>query len=433
MWWIISILFSFVFLCSIVLSIPVAFDVGGRDSGLAYSLSLFIYYMLYSAICILTLETTRLGRAVSALLRLSQWLVIPFLMIWALSQFAVDAGSSTSWVERTLGSIWHSKNTSWTEWVFGRDGVLETLMLGSWDNTLRYAGPVFQLLEGFCTLLVIQATGQITRWLVNRGRSDTWVIVFLAFSGSIIASAVYFLWRVAQFPQISNLDATLIGITMTTAVFLCAYGIGSGRGSPVEGSLLFAYVVLCVYQIFTDYLPSDGMGQAESGNVVQPQLPPLPPIIMASYSTLVHILASLPLAMRSSLTFLYAAFQTITPSVIISLAYRLFVFYSATRIIPSVRDLGVRAMMEEPDFEESETANKLLGILSWFSPSILVAVYTSLLLQHFSTNDGPDGWSLRGGDVGGGTWRWINVGLTMGLYGVELYLSRDGQEHWKVD
>lgn len=258
-------------------------------------------------------------------------------------------------------------------------------------------------------------------------------IALLTLSGSIIASALYFLWRVAQFPKISNLDATLIGITMTTAVFLCAYGIGSGRGSPVECSLLFAYVVLCVYQIFTDYLPSDVSGQNDDQGSSQPEMPPLPPIIMASYSTLIHILSSLPNALHSSLTLLYAAFQTITPSVIISLAYRMFVFYSATRIIPSVRDLGARALMQDPDFDDSETANKILGIMSWFSPSILVAVYTSLLLQHFSTSEGPDGWTLRGGGAGGNMWRWVNVGLTMVLYGVELHLGSSGQDHWKVD
>lgn len=258
-------------------------------------------------------------------------------------------------------------------------------------------------------------------------------IILLAFSGSIIASAVYFLWRVAHFPQISNTDATLIGIAMTTALFLCIFGIGSGRGSPVESSLLFAYVVLCVYQIFTDYMPTDAEGNPKDQASSQPEIPPLPPIIMASYSTFLHMIGSLPSALHSSLALLYAAFQTITPSVIISLTYRLFVFYCATRIIPSVRDLGARALMDEPDFDDSETATRLLGFLSWFAPSILISVYTSLLLQHFSTSDGPDGWTLRAGDVGGSTWRWINVGLTMFLYGVELYLGSDDQDHWKVD
>lgn len=176
MWWTFSVLFSSVFLFSIVLSIPVAFDVGGRDSGLAYSLALFVYYFAYSSIRIAVPEKSRFGWSIHAFLRLSQWVVIPSLLIWALGQFAIDAPNS-SWVERTLGGVLQSsKSSSWSEYFFGKNGLVETVTLGVWDNILRYSGPIFQLLEGFCTLLVIQAAGQITRWLVNRGRSDTWVV-----------------------------------------------------------------------------------------------------------------------------------------------------------------------------------------------------------------------------------------------------------------
>lgn len=258
-----------------------------------------------------------------------------------------------------------------------------------------------------------------------------------------MASSVYFLWRVARFPQIGNVDATLIGVTVTSAVFLCAFGIGSGRGNPVESSLLFAYVVLCVYQIFTDYLPSPEAAAAqaaaeEQAAANQPDFPPLPPIIMASYSTLLHMLSQLPDAISSSLTFVWAAFQTITPSVIISLTYRIIVFYCATRIIPAVRESGARALMDEPSNldDTSDAANKLMTFLSWFSPSILIAVYTSLLLQHFSVaaTDGDGiGWTLRGGDAGGNSWRWINIAATMALYAVELYLGKDEVDHWKTD
>ncbi|KAJ0296592.1 hypothetical protein COL5a_002993 [Colletotrichum fioriniae] len=436
MWWFLRIVASAIFLLSIVLSIPVAFDVGGRDSGLAYSLALSAFYFIYSTIAVVTPAKSRVRWAISVILRLSQWVVIPGLLIWALSRFAVDAGA-TNWVERTLQGITTSKSTSWGEWVFGEGGVIETITLGGWDKTLRYSSPVFQLLEGFCTLLVIQAAGQITKWLVNRGRSDTWIIILLVISGSVLASAVYFLWRVAHFPWIDNSDAILIGVTMTSAFFLCAYGIGSGRGNPVESSLLFAYVVLCVYQIFTDYLPSEST-DADQHQSSQPDFPPLPPIIMASYSTLLHVLGSLPHAVHSSLSLLYAAFQTITPSVIISLAFRLLVFYCATRIIPAVRESGARALMEEPTLEESDAANWLLGIITYFSPSILIAMYTSLLLQHFSTNDGPDGWTLRGGDPGGNVWCWTNVAATMTLYAIELYLGNEDHDggltnHWKMD
>lgn len=175
MWWFFRVIFSSFFLFSIVLSIPVAFDVGGRDSGLAYSLALFLFYFVYSTTKLATPEGSRVRFTLSAILQLSQWAVVPTLLIWALGQFAVDAGT-TNWVERTIGGVFNSKSTSWTEWLFGRDGVVETLSLGGWDNALKWAGPVFQLLEGFCTLLVIQAAGQITRWLVNRGRSDTWLV-----------------------------------------------------------------------------------------------------------------------------------------------------------------------------------------------------------------------------------------------------------------
>lgn len=225
---------------------------------------------------------------------------------------------------------------------------------------------------------------------------------------------------------------------MTSAVFLCAFGIGSGRGNPVESSLLFAYIVLCVYQIFTDYQPSpEAAAAAEQAAASQPDFPPLPPIIMASYSTLLHMLSSLPSAFGMSFQFLYAAFQTITPSVIISLTFRILVFYGATRIIPAVRELGVKAIMEEPSLEDSEGANKLLEFLSWFSPSMLIAVYTSLLLQHFTVSSNGDdvGWTLRAGDAGSNPWRWINIVATMGLYAIELYLGGDGDEglHWKTD
>ncbi|EAQ90751.1 hypothetical protein CHGG_02686 [Chaetomium globosum CBS 148.51] len=347
MWWFISACSSAIFLLSIVLSIPIAFDVGGRDAGLAYSLALFLFYFFYSIAKLITPEKSRIRWFFRNLVGLSQWVVIPTLLIWSLNRFSVDAESS-GWVARTFSQITSTHHKTWKQWFFGQDGFIETVALGAWDNTLSYSSPVFQLLEGFCSLLVIQAAGQITRWLVNRGRSDTWVI-------------------------------------------------------------------------FTDYQPSaEAAAAAEQAAAAQPDFPPLPPIIMASYSTLMHMLGNLPTAVSSSFQFLYAAFQTITPSVIISLTYRIIVFYCATRIIPAVRELGATAIMEEPTLEDTEGANRLIGFLSWFSPSMLIAVYTSLLLQHFSVSSGDDaGWTLRAGDAGGSTWRWVNIAATMG-FGVKL-------------
>jgi hypothetical protein len=176
MWAIFRVLFSAIFLLSIVLSIPIAFDVGGRDAGLAYSLALFTFYIVYSTAKIITPPRSYFRWAFANLVRLSQWIVVPGLLIWALSRFSVDAEGS-DWVARTLSHMSFRRPTqTWSDWFFGQGGLLESLALGGWDKSLSYSSPIFQLLEGFCSLLVIQAAGQITRWLVNRGRSDTWVV-----------------------------------------------------------------------------------------------------------------------------------------------------------------------------------------------------------------------------------------------------------------
>lgn len=175
MWWFFRIILSSFFLLSIVLSIPISFDVGGRDSGLAYSLSLFTFYIFYSAVKLATPETSRVRWTISKLIQTAQWVVIPSLLIWSLHRFAVDA-NSTDWVSRTLGGAPVTKHDNWTDYFWGTGGLVENVALGGWDKSLRYSSPVFQLLEGFCTLLVIQAAGQITKWLVNRGHGDTWVV-----------------------------------------------------------------------------------------------------------------------------------------------------------------------------------------------------------------------------------------------------------------
>ena len=466
MFFFLRVITSIAFLISTVLTIPLAFDVGGRACGLAFSLSLSTFYFFYSILRLATPDRSRFRWALVQAIGWTQWLLIPTLLIWSLNRFSVDADGGSNWVERTFSGK-RAVDTSVREWVFGPDGLVEAVTVGSWDKLLRWSTPVFQLVEGFCSLLVIQAAGQITRWVVNQGgrTADTWMvgavaaqyamvesrantrcvqIGLLVASASIISSSVYFLWRVMQFPEISNVDATLIGVAITCAVFLCAWGIGSGRGNPVESSLLFAYVVLCIYQIFTDYQPSHP-AEPMPPPPEPADFPPFPPIIMASYTTLIHALSTLPATIHAAFNFITAALSTVTPSVLISLAYRLFVLYASTRIIPAVRASGARALSSEPTLEDSDGANRVLGLLSWFSPSILIAVYTSLLMQHFASTGGGgeavDGawWTSQGGDAGGNFWRWTNLAGTMALYAVELWLGKEDDldggltSHWKAD
>ncbi|KAJ9602792.1 hypothetical protein H2200_012572 [Cladophialophora chaetospira] len=440
---------ALLFLILIIVLIPLTFDVGGRDAGLAFSLTISSFYFFLSLLRISTPDSSNFRRALVNILRGSQLLILPVLCIWALGRFSVDADNDSGWVERTFRTSkdFFSPNPDFWQSIIGREGLIDNVTLGSWDILLRWSSPIFQLLEGFCSLLVIQAIGQFSRWLVNRSEwSDAWLLTLLVTSAGVVSSSVYFLWRVLQFPEISSLDSTLIGITIASAVFLCAYGVVSGRGTATESSLLFAYIVLCIYQIFTDYKPNAAppdYGMATAA----PDFPPFPPIIMSSYTALMQALSSLPGALINGFDFVAAAFKAVTPSVLISLGYRLFVFYASTRIIPAINETGARGLSLEPSLEDSNAGNQFLAFLSWFSPSILIAVYTSLLMQHFATTMGGYApgltetigawWSGNGEPaMNGNLWKWVNLVGTMGLYAIELWLGKEddvGGEHWKVD
>ena len=173
--WLFRVLSSAIFLLTIILSIPIAFDVGGRECGLAYSLSLFSFYFVYSTLKLLTPSQSRLRWFLVKIVGWTQWVLLPAFLIWSLNRFAVDAPNSGQWVDKTFGGK-RADATSLQEWIFGAGGLADALTVGTWDTVLTYSTPIFQIAEGFCALLVIQAAGQITRWLVNRGRSDSWMV-----------------------------------------------------------------------------------------------------------------------------------------------------------------------------------------------------------------------------------------------------------------
>ena len=174
--WIVRIFSSVTFLTSIILSIPLAFDVGGRACGLAFSLSLAAFYFYYSLLRLSTPEASRYRWLLVQIVSWAQWAIIPSLLIWSLNRFSVEPVDNSSWVERTFSGK-RAADASIRQWIFGPDGLAETVTVGSWDKILRWSTPVFQLCEGFCSLLLIQAAGQITKWLVNKsGRSDSWMV-----------------------------------------------------------------------------------------------------------------------------------------------------------------------------------------------------------------------------------------------------------------
>lgn len=165
---------------------------------------------------------------------------------------------------------------------------------------------------------------------------------------------------------------------------------------------------------------------------------------MESYSTLSHVLSTLPSIIQAGFNGIYAAFSAISSSVLISLAYRLLIFYAATRVIPAIRRASANVFSNSGSSEDLDGPNRLFMFLSWFSPSILIAVYTSLLLQHFTVISEADSmsghedslYSLITGPRGSIFWRWINLALTVVLYAVEIAMGKDQadfSDHWKTE
>ena len=169
------VLTSVVFLSAVVFTIPLAFDVGGRECGLAFSLALTAFYFVYSTLRLATPNTSRFRYALVNLIATFQWIVIPGLLIWSLNQFSVDSGEPPGWIERTFNRKRAGDETI-QQWLYGRHGLVVSLSVGGWDRLMHWSVPVFQLAEGFCSLLVVQAAGQITRWIVNREGGDGWMV-----------------------------------------------------------------------------------------------------------------------------------------------------------------------------------------------------------------------------------------------------------------
>lgn len=142
-----------------------------------------------------------------------------------------------------------------------------------WGTLLTLSGPLFIVIEGMSSLLVVQALGQEGRKLVNRGEAYQFGLLIgtaVAYVGSawwIVnvsdRSAVLLLdltKDVKSYPTAASspLSSTLLGVALTAFVFLTVIGFIVRRTNIIESSglaLFIAYNVwLCGFdqKSFTD-------------------------------------------------------------------------------------------------------------------------------------------------------------------------------------
>ncbi|KAI9445019.1 hypothetical protein H4582DRAFT_1912775 [Lactarius indigo] len=260
------------------------------------------------------------------------------------------------------------------------------LSLASWWGTiLTLSSPLFIILEGLSSLLVAQKLGQVGRELVGKGEAYQFVLLI----ASAVAYVVSAWWIVAAYPAaaMSPLSATLLGAALTGFLFLTFIGFGLRRTNVIESSGLALFIAYNLWLCGFDQ-------QSFSGPA-------------SSYAT-----SSNPSKFRD---------EHATQTVLAALVYRLTILLGAARVLPSIGADSWEADYGVDDGWDGRPTSKLTHILLTYRQSILVTVYSHLLLLDHSSQV----W-----------WRWMNIFFTLVIWSIELLVSGEDDaitKEWKVD
>ncbi|PKI85587.1 hypothetical protein MVES1_000528 [Malassezia vespertilionis] len=225
-----------------------------------------------------------------------------------------------------------------------------------WYNILLYMSPVFSLLEGLSSLLVIQSVSHLSRWLINdtedgkrsrqlRGSriikrllsfgldpSEVWQLLFLMLSAIIYVAAVFALYICFDGAFDGRpITAAAIGASLASTLWISGIAFTIRKANVVETSLMFAYVVFNIYQLNTSMrLGTDPLQMVRAFKASR--LESHTPFLLATSTD--AFLDRLVDAVEHSLHVLSAASEVLPKTVIVSLVFRLMVLYSAIRVLP---------------------------------------------------------------------------------------------------
>ena len=403
----------------ILLAIPLAFDVGGAECGLSFTFLLSAFYFVLSLMRLLLRGT--LLQPVASAVYYTQYIVIPSLLIMHLSQCPVTSP------------------------------LLNSLMW-PWRAGLDYATGCFTIIEGFCTLIIVQACGRACGALTRR--SDKFLLARMVGASILITMDFYLLQRIYAFPDIVGLaSATLIGAALTACVSLGLYGMWSRKGNVVEITLLFSYIVYQIYQALTDFqsdTPQIDSRRRPLWSLIIPESPErdplwprhlleeieMPPVLVANVTQFMTTLAELtPKGLKTMLEFLRAVASSITPSIFMSLAWRMFSYLGALRLVPLIKRQTPRHREQgRTDQPASSRPSRIVMLVYSFSPILIIMVYTHLILQHAGriVHGAPRDSADAGFDwpriwtnsrEAWQFWGWANVFIVLAFYAIELAMS----------
>ncbi|ODN73879.1 hypothetical protein L202_07396 [Cryptococcus amylolentus CBS 6039] len=400
----------------VLLALPMALDLLGPPSFLLLSSLFTLHHVLYSTLR-LFLKNSPLAPLMAILSFLSPF--ISSLMVVITIYYYLYPPSPPSA---------HSLLPSFSHW-------LVNVLPFAYAQILRWVSPLFTLLEGISTLLVIQVAGRVGKGWADEEDSDEgleWRSVV-----ALIAAALVYCAGLAgiikTFPELPW-PAFLLGLALSSVVFLSMIGFTLKRTNVLETSLVFVYVVYSAWLSGVEAeMPARTFGSSWF---------PSPSPLRESYSIPAIGKPSVQSLLSYALHSLFPSFMTVSrtlpPHLLLSLIYRVAVLHLAARIVPVLR----RASMgwderEGGEGEEGFWDGRTLGdepanmriatVFLSYRRAILIAVYTHLLCNLQVLDGGSQTW-----------WRWINIALLLSVWSLELLLDAEGDDtdsvsRWKVD
>lgn len=240
----------------------------------ALSLMLTVSFAI-SATLHLVVRNTKL-RPVSTLLAWLSPLLIPALLLLTLNLYSTPSPASASVAHSLRDKVLHPHASSPPAPSAPSLPLSDSLVAvaraapSAWERVLRHSSPVFTILEGLSTLLCIQAVSRFTVARVDAGRSpDLLRMLVLIVAAGVYVISAYFLWEVRPGPSCEarrgwrcalthtdalqsygavpdRLSSTLIGVAVTTILFLSGISFSIQKGNVIETALMLACVALAL-------------------------------------------------------------------------------------------------------------------------------------------------------------------------------------------
>ncbi|CAJ0910406.1 7654_t:CDS:2, partial [Entrophospora sp. SA101] len=265
------------------------------------------------------------------------------------------------------------------------------LLLNVYQGLLSCSAPIFTLVEAIATSMLIL---EIRRYVKETLEDEDLIhnkIYFLIISIITNIISIYFLYYIYDGSGMDILSATLIGSVLTLAITISIVCLIFNKGSIVDISLLFAYTIYCIYMLSLNWKDDGtklkGGYRTDSTMPIFEDLKPLPLLIYLDFDLMdfinlfynlnFHILLKKFSELIFNFKYVSVIEKAFSLNMFVSLIYRTVII---SKLLYSVQ---MQEKNDEFDIEEEHLGKRLYEIITSLSTSIIIAVYTHLLLCHY--------------------------------------------------